>query len=299
MSKATRPVLDLSQQRAAFSGLADQAGIAPLHPAAVVDGATRAKNHLTLPIAQIEEEGAYVREVESEEDLADLASSIRTDGDVPGAIGVRRVGPPVNPRFVLVYGRRRLHAAKLAGLRTVTVRDLGPIGEEEAFLQQIAENESRRAMSVMDACLAYFRAHHGFGHTQAVLAARAGKSPGYVSWMTKGGEALAQLGDDERAALARHPRMGTAIFRDTSSKPLEERVETLRAMARSVVSGAAQEEAASAAPTPIRWSPARGGALRLNAHLDPRRLQEDGEYRAECRELVGRLQQMLAEAERE
>jgi hypothetical protein len=91
--------------------------------------------------------------------------------------------------------------------------------------------------------------------------------------------------------------MGTAIFRDTSSKPLEERVETLRAMARSVVSGAAREEAASAAPTPIRWSPARGGALRLNAHLDPRRLQEDGEYRAEFRELVGRLQQMLDEAD--
>ncbi|CAA9331353.1 MAG: hypothetical protein AVDCRST_MAG89-2137, partial [uncultured Gemmatimonadetes bacterium] len=241
------------------------------------------------------EEGAYVREVESEEDLADLAGSIRADGDVPGAIGVRRVGPPVDPRFVLVYGRRRLHAAKIAGLRTVTVRDLGPIGEEEAFLQQIAENESRRAMSVMDACLAYFRAHHGFGHTQAVLAARAGKSPGYVSWMTKGGEALAQMTEEERAALARHPRMGTAIFRDTSSKPLAERVETLRAMARSVVSGAAAQE--PAAPSPIRWSPARGGAIRLNAHLDPKRLHEDREYRAEVRELVERLEQMLAEAD--
>ena len=296
MSKAPRPALDLSRHRAAFSGVAEQ-GAPSLHPAAVVDGATRAKNHLTLPIAQIEEEGAYVREVESEEELADLASSIRTDGDVPGAIGVRRVGPPVNPRFVLVYGRRRLHAAKLAGLRTVTVRDLGPIGEEEAFLQQIAENESRRAMSVMDAALAYYRAHHGFGHTQAVLAARAGKSPGYVSWMTKGGEALAQLAEEERAALARHPRMGTAVFRDSSSRPLAERVETLRAMARSVASGAAREEAASAGPPPIRWSPARGGALRLNAHLDPARLRDDGGYRAEVRGLVDRLQQMLAEAD--
>ncbi len=294
MSKAPRPTLDLSKQRAAFTQVSSQLAAAS-HPAAVVDGATRAKNHLTLPVAQIEEEGAYVREVESEEDLADLAGSIRADGDVPGAIGVRRVGPPVDPRFVLVYGRRRLHAAKLAGLRTVTVRDLGPIGEEEAFLQQIAENESRKAMSVMDACLAYFRAHHGFGHTQAVLAARAGKSPGYVSWMTKGGEALAQLTDDERAALARHPRMGTAIFRDTSSKPLAERVETLRAMARSVVSGAAEQE--PAAPSPIRWSPARGGAIRLNAHLDPKRLYEDREYRAEVRELVERLEQMLAEAD--
>lgn len=296
MSKAPRPALDLSKQRAAFTQVSSQlAGMAPSHPAAVVDGATRAKNHLTLPIAQIEEEGAYVREVESEEELADLAGSIRIDGDVPGAIGVRRVGPPVAPRFVLVYGRRRLHAAKLAGLRTVTVRDLGPISEEEAFLQQIAENESRRAMSVMDACLAYFRAHHGFGHTQAVLAARAGKSPGYVSWMTKGGEALAQMTEEERAALARHPRMGTAVFRDTSSKPLPERVATLRAMARSVVAGAAQ--AADATPSPIRWSAARGGTLRLNAHLDPRRLHEDSEYRAEVRGLVERLEQMLAEAD--
>jgi ParB/RepB/Spo0J family partition protein len=284
MSKTARPALDLSKQRAAFSNA--QPG--SLHPAAVVDGATRAKNHLTLPIAQIEEEGAYVREVESEEDLADLARSIRTDGDVPGAIGVRRVGPPVNPRFVLVYGRRRLHAARLAGLTSVTVRDLGTIGEDEAFLQQIAENESRRAMSVMDACLAYFRAHHGFGHTQAVLASRAGKSPGYVSWMTKGGEALAQLSDDERAALARHPKMGTAIFRDTSSKPLAERVETLRAMARSTGTPEASE-----APPPIRWSPGRGGTLRLNAHLDPRRPG----YRDELRSLVERLQQMLAESE--
>ncbi|MBD0320469.1 MAG: ParB N-terminal domain-containing protein [Gemmatimonadetes bacterium] len=294
MSKAPRPALELSRQRGAFTQVSSQLGGAS-HPAAVVDGATRAKNHLTLPVAQIEEEGAYVREVESEEDLADLAGSIRADGDVPGAIGVRRVGPPVDPRFVLVYGRRRLHAAKLAGLRTVTVRDLGPIGEEEAFLQQIAENESRKAMSVMDACLAYFRAHHGFGHTQAVLAARAGKSPGYVSWMTKGGEALAQMTEEERAALARHPRMGTAIFRDTSSRPLAERVDTLRAMARSVESGAAQQE--PAAPAPIRWSPARGGAIRLNAHLDPKRLHEDREYRAEVRELVERLEQMLAEAE--
>jgi ParB/RepB/Spo0J family partition protein len=291
MSKTTRPVLDLSRQRAAFSGTQAPS----LHPAAVVDGATRARNHLTLPIAQIEEEGPYVREVESEEGLADLARSIRTDGDVPGAIGVRRVGPPVNPRFVLVYGRRRLHAARLAGLTSVTVRDLGTIGEDEAFLQQIAENESRRAMSVMDACLAYFRAHHGFGHTQAVLASRAGKSPGYVSWMTKGGEALAPLTDEERAALARHPRMGTAIFRDTSSRPLDERVETLRTMIRSVESGAA--ETADAAPPPIRWSPARGGTLRLNAHLDPKRLHDDREYRAEVRGLVDRLQQMLAEAE--
>ncbi len=290
MSKATRPVLDLSKQRAAFSGTQ---GVS-VHPAAVVDGATRARNHLTLPIAQIEEEGAYVREVESEEDLADLARSIRTDGDVPGAIGVRRVGPPVNPRFVLVYGRRRLHAARLAGLTSVTVRDLGTIGEDEAFLQQIAENESRRAMSVMDACLAYFRAHHGFGHTQAVLASRAGKSPGYVSWMTKGGEALAQLSEEERAALARHPKIGTAIFRDSSSKPLQERVDILRAMVSSVVSGAAAEP--EEAPPPIRWSPARGGTLRLNAHLDPKRLHADREYRAEIRGLVERLEQMLAEA---
>jgi ParB/RepB/Spo0J family partition protein len=287
MSKIARPALDLSRQRAAFTTAAES-----LHPAAVVDGATRAKNHLTLPLAQIEEEGAYVREVESEEDLADLARSIRTDGDVPGAIGVRRVGPPVNPRFVLVYGRRRLHAARQAGLTSVTVRDLGTIGEEEAFLQQIAENESRRAMSVMDACLAYFRAHHGFGHTQATLASRAGKSPGYVSWMTKGGEALAQLTDGERAALARHPKMGTAIFRDTSSKPLEERVATLRAMART---GA--EQSPEPPPSPIRWSPARGGTLRLNAHLDPKRLHQDPAYREEVRGLVDRLQQMLAEAE--
>jgi ParB/RepB/Spo0J family partition protein len=303
VSKANRPTLDLSRQRAAFTQAASaQPGVTPLfpspaapaHPAAVTDGATRARNHLTLPIAQIEEEGAYVREADTEEGLADLAGSIRADGDVPGAIGVRRVGPPVDPRFVLVYGRRRLHAARLAGLRTVTVRDLGPIGEEEAFLQQIAENESRKAMSTIDAALAYFRAHHQFGHTQATLASRAGKSAGYVSWMTKGGEAVAQLSEEERGALARHPKMGTAVFRDSSPRPLAERVEVLRAMIRSVAAGTAEAEA-RAEKSPVQWSAARGGTLRLNAHLDPKRLREP-EYRAEVEGLIGRLRQMLEES---
>jgi hypothetical protein len=66
-------------------------------------------------------------------------------------------------------------------------------------------------------------------------------------------------------------------------------------MARSVVAGAAQ--AADAVPSPIRWSAARGGTLRLNAHLDPRRLHEDREYRAEVRGLIERLEQMLAETD--
>lgn len=111
-------------------------------------------------------------------DLADLAASIAEHGVLQPLL-VRRV----NDEWEVVAGRRRLAAARQAGLDHVpcVVRDLG---DDQAVDATIAENIHRRNLSPIEEALAY--AHlRDTGLTQAAIAKRVGRSQTTVCHLLK------------------------------------------------------------------------------------------------------------------
>jgi len=106
-----------------------------------------------------------------EEDLAELASSIREHGVIQPLI----VSPKADGSFVLIAGERRLQAAQKAGLRTV------PVIPREASTQELleialVENVQRADLNSMEEAEAYRQLVEEFGLSHEAVAKRVGKS---------------------------------------------------------------------------------------------------------------------------
>lgn len=103
--------------------------------------------------------------------LADLATSIRTQGVIQPLL-VRRSS---DGDFELIAGERRLRAAERAGLTHVPVfvRD---ISDGESLEIALVENIQRDDLSPLEEAAAYQRLMNEFGHTQEQVAERVGKS---------------------------------------------------------------------------------------------------------------------------
>lgn len=111
----------------------------------------------------------------AEEDLADLAASIREHGLIQPLI-VTRDGDG----FCLIAGERRLRASQQAGLREVPVivRAAEP---REMLALAIIENVQRADLDPLETAQAYRRLIDEFGATQAEVARIVGKSRVAVS----------------------------------------------------------------------------------------------------------------------
>src|SRR5215210_7956991 len=83
-------------------------------PPRPVEGPRAATDHLLLTPGEIVMEGPYVRQHVDEDELEALKQAILAGGEIKQAIGVRMEGPPLDPRYVLVYGMRRWLASKRA-----------------------------------------------------------------------------------------------------------------------------------------------------------------------------------------
>lgn len=111
--------------------------------------------------------------------IADIAESMRERGQiVPGMVR------PVNgsQRFQIVYGRRRLAAAKLLGIKfKAVVRELS---DEEAVVLQGEENAGREDLSFIEKCV-FALAQETLGFRRETICASLATGKSHISEMIK------------------------------------------------------------------------------------------------------------------
>lgn len=110
-------------------------------------------------------------------DLEELAESIRTHG-FTSRIRVRP-HPSAADRYQLVYGERRLRAAKLAGLQTVPC-DVAQHSDADLREIGLIENLQRQDLAVLEEAQAFRLMIDQNGYSIRTLAERIGKSKGYI-----------------------------------------------------------------------------------------------------------------------
>jgi ParB family chromosome partitioning protein len=132
----------------------------------------------TLPVAFLRPNRFQPRKRFNEEDIRDLAESIREKG-VLQPILIRPVAGDANA-FEIIAGERRWRAAQLAKLHEVpvVVRD---IGDAEALELAIVENVQRSDLNAIEEAAAYHELMDRFGYTQEKISNEVGKSRSHVA----------------------------------------------------------------------------------------------------------------------
>ena len=127
-----------------------------------------------LPIERISECASNHRGLFDPALLAELTESIRQKGVLQPVL-VR----PSGDRFELVFGHRRLRAAKAAGLRVIpaTIRELDDLAVLEA---QLIENCNRADVHPLEEAEGYTTLHRQHQLSAEEIAAKVGKSKAYV-----------------------------------------------------------------------------------------------------------------------
>lgn len=169
----------------------------PSHPTAAASRKAR-PDFFDLDPKRITESGPYVREIDFNDDFEAFCASVRERGQIDQPISVRRDGD--SSQFILVWGKRRLHAALRLGLEKIPVRNLGDVDDVDAMKLQLQENLARKSMSAVERALSFWELSSR-GLTNPDIASVIGKSVSYISYMTKTGEGIAALTEDERREL--------------------------------------------------------------------------------------------------
>jgi ParB family chromosome partitioning protein len=136
------------------------------------DSAVPASGIDTLPVADINPNPKQPRSTFDQEELAELADSIREHGVIQPLVVAKAPQPG---QYLLIAGERRLQAARLAGLVKVPaiVRD---VTDQEFLLLALVENVQRADLSPLETAEAYKHLQDEFNFTQEQVAVRVGKS---------------------------------------------------------------------------------------------------------------------------
>jgi ParB family chromosome partitioning protein len=140
--------------------------------------AEMSKAQRTLPVAFLKPNRFQPRKTFAQDELTDLANSIREKG-VLQPILVRPITGEANA-FEIVAGERRWRAAQLAKLHDVpvVVRELS---DSESLELAIIENVQRADLNAIEEAAAYHELMDRFGYTQEKLAQDVGKSRSHVA----------------------------------------------------------------------------------------------------------------------
>lgn len=140
--------------------------------------AEMSKAQRTLPVAFLKPNRFQPRKTFAQDDLTDLANSIREKG-VLQPILVRPIAGEANA-FEIVAGERRWRAAQLAKLHDVpvVVRELS---DSESLELAIIENVQRADLNAIEEAAAYHELMDRFAYTQDKLAQEVGKSRSHVA----------------------------------------------------------------------------------------------------------------------
>lgn len=131
---------------------------------------------LTLPVELIEPNPNQPRKSFSDEDLQELAASIREKGIIQPLV----VRPIAEGRFQIVAGERRWRAAQLVQLHEVPVV-IREFSDVEVIEIAIIENVQRADLNPIEEATGYRHLMDRFGHTQERLAEALGKSRSHIA----------------------------------------------------------------------------------------------------------------------
>jgi ParB/RepB/Spo0J family partition protein len=146
-------------------------------PSGPLPNSTLSAGVAALAIADIAPSPSNPRKSFSDDSLAELAASI-TEKGVLEPIMVRPVANAMAARvfrYELVFGERRLRAAKLAGHTRIPAIVRG-LNDQQVLEIQVVENEQREDVPVLEKAAGYARLVKEFNVTVEALAARIGKS---------------------------------------------------------------------------------------------------------------------------
>ncbi len=129
-----------------------------------------------IPLDQIDHNPFQTRSHLNEEQLAELAASITSNGVVQPVL----VRPLPNGRFQLIAGERRWRASQLAGKATIPAF-LRQVSDEQAMEITIVENLQRTDLNPMEQARAFDRLSREFHMTQEQMAQRTGKDRATVA----------------------------------------------------------------------------------------------------------------------
>jgi ParB family transcriptional regulator, chromosome partitioning protein len=138
-------------------------------------GAT-APGLIEIPVGEIHPNPRQPRMMFRDEELEELADSIRAQGVLQPVV----VRPRGQGGFELLVGERRLRASKLAGATRVPaiVRE---VDDRQALEQAVVENVQRADLDALEEALAYRNLIDLFELTQEETARRVGKSRVHVT----------------------------------------------------------------------------------------------------------------------
>ncbi len=125
-----------------------------------------------LPITSISPNPQQPRKIFEEEQLEDLAASIKQHGIIQPLIVIAAEGID---RYTLIAGERRLRAAKLAGLKDVPAI-VRTASQQEQLEFAIIENVQREDLNPIERARAYQSLADQFSLTHEDIAHRVGKS---------------------------------------------------------------------------------------------------------------------------
>ncbi|NLV74991.1 MAG: ParB/RepB/Spo0J family partition protein [Chloroflexi bacterium] len=130
---------------------------------------------LRVPLKAIVPNPYQPRQHFDEDELQQLADSIREMGLIQPLIVQRTSGPEGPATYQLIAGERRLRAAQMAGLREVDVilKEATPL---EMLELALVENIQRSELNPLEQASAYRQLADEFGMTQERIAERVGRS---------------------------------------------------------------------------------------------------------------------------
>ena len=138
--------------------------------------ATASEELLEVEIDHIEPNALQPRTNFDEEQLENLAQSIRSNGVIQPLL-IRRLG---EDRYQLVAGERRWRAAQRAGLQRIpaVVRD---IPDDKILELALIENIQRQELNPIEEAYAYKRLIETLGLTQEMVAQRVGRDRTFIT----------------------------------------------------------------------------------------------------------------------
>ncbi len=148
---------------------------------------------LEIPILDIERSPYQPRRDFSEEELHELAESIKNNGLVQPPV-VRRNAAG---KYELIAGERRMRAAQLAGWKKIPVL-VKNVDEETAAVMTTTENIQREDLNPIEEASSYRTLIDRFNLTQAEVAERVGKGRATVANATR----LLELPDEVKSLIS-------------------------------------------------------------------------------------------------
>src|SRR5690348_1707583 len=149
-----------------------------------------------LALELLEESPSNPRRRFNPESLKELAESFKTQGILQPLVVRAKDGKENENKYEVIAGARRLRAAQLAELKTVPVRVVA-LSDSDAVLAQVTENLQREDIHPLEEAFG-FRSLLNLNDpnfTVASLAAKAGKSEGYVLGRIKLTELIPPIAD--------------------------------------------------------------------------------------------------------